>query len=58
MTFGMLAAVPMTASADDVQNITWMFWDDLDASEDPITKGFKNVIDRFNPQPLRSIIRS
>ena len=48
MTFGMLAAVPMTASADDVQNITWMFWDDLDASEDPITKGFKNVIDRFN----------
>ncbi|MDD6440004.1 MAG: extracellular solute-binding protein [Lachnospiraceae bacterium] len=48
MTFGMLAAVPMTASADDVQNISWMFWDDLDASEDPITKGFKNVIDRFN----------
>ena len=44
----MLAAVPMTASADDVQNISWMFWDDLDASEDPITKGFKNVIDRFN----------
>ena len=41
MTFGMLAAVPMTASADDVQNITWMFWDDLDASEDPIYEGLQ-----------------
>ncbi|MBQ9767725.1 MAG: extracellular solute-binding protein [Lachnospiraceae bacterium] len=32
----------------DVQEITWMFWDDLDASEDLITIGYKEVIDRFN----------
>lgn len=31
-----------------VQEITWMFWDDLDASEDLITKGYKDVINRFN----------
>ena len=42
-------AMPFTAMADDgVQEITWMFWDDLEASEDNITKGFKQVIDRFN----------
>ena len=40
----------MTAHADEgeVQEITWMFWDDLEASEDNITKGFAEVIDRFN----------
>ena len=43
----MLAAVPAYAE-DEVQEITWMFWDDLDASEDNITKGFKEVVDRFN----------
>ncbi|MGN1084753.1 MAG: ABC transporter substrate-binding protein, partial [Lachnospiraceae bacterium] len=32
----------------DVQEITWMFWDDLDASEDLITIGYKEVIERFN----------
>lgn len=32
----------------EVQKITWMFWDDLDASEDLITIGYKEVIDRFN----------
>ena len=30
------------------QEITWMFWDDLDATDDLITKGYKQVIDRFN----------
>lgn len=28
--------------------ITWMFWDDLEATDDLITKGYKEVIDRFN----------
>lgn len=28
--------------------ITWMFWDDLEATEDLITKGYKDVVDRFN----------
>lgn len=31
-----------------VQEITWMFWDDLNATEDLISKGYKDVIDRFN----------
>jgi len=31
-----------------VQEITFMVWDDLDASEDLITKGYKDSIDRFN----------
>lgn len=33
-----------------VQEITWMFWDDLDASQDLITQGYKDVIDRFNKE--------
>ena len=32
----------------DVEEITWMFWDDLDASEDLITIGYREVIERFN----------
>lgn len=32
----------------DVQVIKWMFWDDLNATEDLITVGYKEVIDRFN----------
>ncbi|HOO27878.1 MAG TPA: extracellular solute-binding protein, partial [Lachnospiraceae bacterium] len=41
------AAAADTASGN-VQNITWMFWDDLDATEDLISLGYKDVIDRFN----------
>ena len=37
------------APADgEVQEITWMFWDDLEATEDLISLGYKEVIDRFN----------
>ena len=32
----------------EVMEITWMFWDDLEATEDLITKGYKQVVDRFN----------
>jgi raffinose/stachyose/melibiose transport system substrate-binding protein len=35
-------------SSDGVQEITFMVWDDLEASEDLITKGYKDSIDRFN----------
>lgn len=35
------------ASGDEVE-ITWMFWDDLEATEDLVSKGYKEVIDRFN----------
>ena len=47
MAAGTLAtSVPVYA--DDVEEITWMFWDDLEATEDLISKGYKEVIDRFN----------
>ncbi len=39
----------VAATGDEVE-ITWMFWDDLDATEDLVTKGYKDVIDRFNEQ--------
>ena len=50
MLVGSVAAIsaPVTAMADDVQEITWMFWDDLDATTDAISLGFKDVIERFN----------
>ena len=37
-----------TAAADGAEEITWMFWDDLNATEDLISLGYKDVIDRFN----------
>jgi len=36
--------------SDEVIEIEWMFWDDLNATEDLISKGYKEVIDRFNKQ--------
>ncbi len=38
------------ASADsgEVQEITWMFWDDLNATEDLISKGYAETVERFN----------
>ena len=42
------AAMPVTTLASDVEEITWMFWDDLEATEDLISKGYKEVLDRFN----------
>ena len=44
----MLMSMVSLAGAEEVQEITWMFWDDLEASSDLITQGFKQVIDRFN----------
>lgn len=39
------------ASAEgEVQEIKWMFWDDLNATEDLISKGYADVIERFNKQ--------
>ncbi|WP_455529675.1 ABC transporter substrate-binding protein [Ruminococcus sp.] len=35
-------------SSDGVQEITWMFWDDLNATEDKISLGYKDTIERFN----------
>lgn len=37
-----------SASSKGVQNITWMFWDDIDSTEDLISLGYKEVIERFN----------
>ena len=47
-TAGTEAAAADTAATGDEEEITWMFWDDLDATEDLITKGYKDVIDRYN----------
>ncbi len=35
-------------ASGDVQEISFMIWDDLEASEDLITKGYKDSVDRFN----------
>ena len=43
-------AVAVPAYADDTEEITWMFWDDLEATEDLVSKGYKNIIDRFNTE--------
>ena len=40
------AAAP--AASGDVEEITWMFWDDLNATEDLISIGYKDVVERFN----------
>lgn len=40
-------STPEKASAGE-EEITWMFWDDLNATEDLVTKGYKAVVDRFN----------
>lgn len=44
----LVTSVPVYA--DDVEEITWMFWDDLEATEDLVSKGYKDVIDRFNTE--------
>ncbi len=37
-----------TNNSGGVQEITWMFWDDLNATEDLISLGYKETIERFN----------
>ena len=37
-----------STSGDGVQEITWMFWDDLEATKDQMSLAYKKVIDRFN----------
>ena len=37
-----------SGKSDGVQEITWMFWDGLDATEDLISLGYKETIERFN----------
>lgn len=41
---------PVVEATGDEIEITWMFWDDLEATEDLISKGYKQVIDRFNTE--------
>lgn len=42
------AAEEAPAASGDVEEISWMFWDDLNATEDLISLGYADVIDRFN----------
>lgn len=37
-----------TSADGGVQEITWMFWDDLNATEDLISIGYKETVERFN----------
>lgn len=39
-----------TKDGGEVVEIKWMFWDDLTATEDLMSKGYAQVIDRFNEQ--------
>ena len=41
-------AAEAPAADGEVQEISFMIWDDLEASEDLITKGYKQSVDRFN----------
>ena len=43
------AEAPATDSAaGGAEEITWMFWDDLNATEDLISLGYKDTVERFN----------
>ena len=44
------ASTEAPAADGEVPEITWMFWDDLNATEDLISKGYADVIDRFNTE--------
>ncbi len=48
MTAGLIGAIP--AQAEEVEEITWMFWDDLEATEDLISKGYAEILERFNEE--------
>ena len=49
MALGLATGCGSSSSSDSgVQEITWMFWDDLNATEDLISLGYADVIDRFN----------
>ncbi len=43
---GTEAAAP--AASEGVEEITWMFWDDLNATEDLISIGYRETVERFN----------
>lgn len=34
--------------SEGVEEITWMFWDDLNATEDLISIGYRDTVERFN----------
>ena len=44
MVMGMMSF----AAAEGEQEIVWMFWDDVDATTDLISLGYKAVVERFN----------
>lgn len=48
LTGVMGAAIPV--QAEEVKEITWMFWDDLAATEDLISLGYADIIERYNAE--------
>lgn len=52
MTAAMIGslATAMPAQAEEPEEITWMFWDDLQATEDLVSLGYADVLERFNTE--------
>ena len=49
MAMGMIMGTGVIALADsEPEEITWMFWDDVKASQDLVSLGYGDIIDRFN----------
>lgn len=44
----LLGSVMVQADGGEVEEITWMFWDDLDATTDEMSLTFKDTLERFN----------
>ena len=42
------ASSDTTASSGTAEEITWMFWEDLTATEDLISQGYQQTVERFN----------
>ncbi len=42
------AAATDTAASGDAEEISWMFWDDLEATDDLMSQGYAKVIERYN----------
>lgn len=47
---GSMMVTAMPAQAEEVEEITWMFWDDLEATTDTTSLGYADVLERFNTE--------
>ncbi len=47
---GSMTVAALPVQADEPVEITWMFWDDLEATTDTTSLGYADVINRFNTE--------